>query len=52
MKKIFALASLVLILGVTALAQTSAFSKGADCKSCCGNCDPSCCKDGCGDCCK
>ncbi len=53
MKKFLALASLAVVLGVTALAQISS-AKGADCKGCCGDkCGQSCCPDGCkGDCCK
>ena len=35
MKKVFALFSLAVVLGVTALAQTSAFSKAAYCSNCC-----------------
>jgi hypothetical protein len=54
MKRMFALAALTIVLGVTAMAQTSAFAKGASCKACCHDkCGDSCCKDGCTDnCCQ
>lgn len=54
MKKAFALFSLAVVLGATALAQTSAFSKAAYCQACChGKCGQTCCQDGCTDsCCK
>ncbi|HKF49565.1 MAG TPA: hypothetical protein VKB38_19550 [Terracidiphilus sp.] len=52
MKRMFALGSLAVVLGVTALAQTSAFSKGAYCRACCGDkCGQTCCQGGCTDSC-
>jgi hypothetical protein len=54
MKRTFGLLSLALVLGVTAFAQTGAFSKAMYCKGCCHDkCGQTCCKDGCTDgCCQ
>jgi hypothetical protein len=54
MKRIVAMLSFAAVLGVTALAQTSSFSKGAYCHNCCKDkCGQSCCQKGCTDgCCQ
>jgi hypothetical protein len=54
MKRIVAMLSFAAVLGVTALAQTSSFSKGAYCHNCCKDkCGQTCCQNGCTDgCCQ
>jgi hypothetical protein len=50
MKRMIATLSLVCVLAVTAIAQTSQIK--AACSACCqGKCTPACCQHGCGGCC-
>lgn len=52
MKRTIAYLSLAAVLAVTAMAQTSGFSKAMYCKACChGTCGKTCCKSGCTDSC-
>lgn len=52
MKRIIVALAFVFVLAVTAIAQTSSFSKGMYCLACCHQkCGDTCCKDGCTDSC-
>jgi hypothetical protein len=52
MKRTIAYLSLAAVLAVTAMAQTSGFTKVMYCKACChGTCGKTCCKSGCTDSC-